>query len=283
MNAEHLLPQMPRSTLRKRVTEDVLRHPNMNETGRLPGFCMFHIGQFVRFTQTVEAGVVCVDQTGVVVGIDYHEREPVEHKQALDLLNKSVILLRYMPVAVYIKLTRSDDDKTRLDFLPDKPCIHHEASGADKACEDCKIMSDIVAIEPYTSRSAWSLHLKSLDATMKVKRTQLPFLCACSSTEHVLQGSTCDPGLVFHWKFPKRMGIDMKWLGIYVALSRVRKLSCLKSIGMNEKIKVVIEHGPPDTIPAQFEAYFGAKETKTAQAADAAMQALGWQGQFPID
>ena len=57
----------------------------MNGTGRLPSFCVFHVGMRVRFTQTVESGLVVVDQTGVVVGLDFRENEPVENKEALKL------------------------------------------------------------------------------------------------------------------------------------------------------------------------------------------------------
>ena len=62
--------------------------------------------------------------------------------------------------------------------------------------------------------------------------------------------------------------------------ARVRRLASLKSIGMNEKIKAVIEQGPPDTIPAKFASYFEEKERKTMLAAEEAMLALGWVGQF---
>ena len=217
VDANHMRPQMQEGSLRERITSDVLRHPNINDTGRLPSFCLFHIGQTIRFTQTVEAGLVSVDQTGVIVGIDFDEREPVENKEALNLLDRPVVLLRHLPVAVYVKLARDEDDPRRLSFLPDKPCDRHGASGADAGCPACEIGSDIVAVAPLKNRSAWSLHLKSLDAAVKVKRRQLPFVCASGSTEHVLQGSTCDPGLLFHWKFPRRMGWDMRWLAVYHA------------------------------------------------------------------
>ena len=276
VDAGHTREPLRDAAVREQVTRSVLQHPNMNETGRLPGFCMFHVGMRIRFTQTVEAGLVVVDQTGVVVGVDFHENEPVENKEALELRQKPVVLLRHLPPFVYIKLDGAKDDTNRLRFLDDEPCARHQADGIDATCEECQVLSDIVAVEPYTSRSAWSLHLKSLDVTAKVKRTQLPFVCAGGSTEHVLQGSTCDPGLVFHWRFPKRMSSDLKWLGVYVALSRVRNLASLKSIDMNDKIKTIIEGGPPDTIPAQFETYFGEKEKKTALAAETAMQKLGW-------
>ena len=56
----------------------------MNETGRLPTFAMLHIGMTVRFTQTVEDGVAVIDDTGTVIGIDFHEHELVQHKLAIE-------------------------------------------------------------------------------------------------------------------------------------------------------------------------------------------------------
>ena len=68
----------------------------------------------------------------------------------------------------------------------------------------------------------------------------------------------------------------MRWLAIYVALSRVRRLENLRSIGLNKEIREIMEAGPPDTLPAQFLKLFGEKEAQTALDADAAMAALGW-------
>ena len=70
---------------------------------------MFHIGQLMRFTQTVEVGLISVDQTRVVVGIDFHEHELVENREALNSLDRPLVLLRHMPVAVYVQLTRDED------------------------------------------------------------------------------------------------------------------------------------------------------------------------------
>ena len=111
---------------------------------------------------------------------------------------------------------------------------------------------------------------------VKVKRTQIPLVCLAASTEHVLQGSTCDPGLIFHWIWPRRLTPDLVWLGTYVALSRVRRLSALKSIGLTTKVRAIIEGGPPETIPAQFEKYFAEKETATKREAEKAMRRLAW-------
>ena len=63
--------------LRQQVAAAVLRHTNMNETGRMPSFCFFHIGMSMRLTQTTEAGLITVDSVGTVVGVDFHDDELV--------------------------------------------------------------------------------------------------------------------------------------------------------------------------------------------------------------
>ena len=108
---------------------------------------------------------------------------------------------------------------------------------------ECKVSHDIVAVVPFTNSSACTIQLKSLDVTIKVKRKQMPFVCAGPITLHDLQGSTRDPGLVFHWTFSPRMESDLVWLAEYVALSRVRRLSSLKSVGMGIVIKKIVQKG----------------------------------------
>ena len=68
----------------------------------------------------------------------------------------------------------------------------------------------------------------------------------------------------------------MRRLDIYVALSRVRRLKNLRSIGLNKDIRKILEEGPPDSLPTQFHKLFNEKEAQTALDADAAMSALGW-------
>ena len=68
----------------------------------------------------------------------------------------------------------------------------------------------------------------------------------------------------------------MRWLAIYGALSRVRRLKNLRSIGLTKAIREIIEEGPPDFLPAQFHKLFNEKEMQTVIDADAAMAALGW-------
>ena len=129
---------------------------------------------------------------------------------------------------------------------------------------------------PFRNTRAWPVEAKAIGATVRVKRTQITLVCVAASTLHVLQGCMCDPGLIFHWKFPRRLDTDLRWLSTYVALSRVRGLQSLKSVGLSAQIRAIIEQGPPDTIPEAFARYFEDKEVETQLEADKAMAALGW-------
>ena len=110
----------------------------------------------------------------------------------------------------------------------------------------------------------------------KVLRTQIPITTVKASTLHVLQGTTTDPGLIFHWCFPRLLRRDLRWLATYVALSRVRRLKNLRSVGLGKDIRAIMEEGPPNTLPAQFHKFFSEKEAQTVLDANAAMIALGW-------
>ena len=98
----------------------------------------------------------------------------------------------------------------------------------------------------------------------KVVRTQVPIMTVKASTLHVLQGTTTNPGLIFHWVFPRHLRRDLRWLAIYVALSRVRRLKNLRSIGLHKDIRKIMEDWPLDSLPAQFHKLFNEKEAQTA-------------------
>ena len=194
---------------------------------------------------------------------------------AADLAGSSVVVLRRQPICVYVKLEESETE-----FLPPKPCILHSEDGADKACSKCIFYPGVLAVKPCTNKTAWCIQIASAtedgSRDARIIRTQLLIVCVKSSTLHVLQGTTADPGLIFHWAFPRRLRRDMRWLAIYVALSRVRRLKNLRSVGLNKEIREIMEAGPPDTLPAQFHKLFHEKEKQTALDANAAMAALGW-------
>ena len=239
----------------------------------------------VGLTRSVEPPDGVVDAPGEIIGIDFHPQEPLSHRRlacshgvdsvAGEHAATSVVVLRRHPQCVYVKLA---DCQT--EFLPPSACSLHSVVGADRACKDCNFYTGVLAVRPFTSRQPWSIHISCAtedeDREVKVRRTQLPMVTVKASTLHVLQGTTADPGLIFHWVFPRRLRRDMRWLVIYVALSRVRRLKNLRSIGLNKDIREIMEAGPPDTLPAQFSKLFDEKEKQTNLDADAAMKALGW-------
>ena len=112
---------------------------------------------------------------------------------------------------------------------------------------------------------------------MKVVRSQLPLMPAEACPLYSLQGATCDPGLIAHFEMPKRADDDIKWLIVYVLLSRVRSLANLRSTGITSQIRKIIEAGPPNMLAENFERLFRTKITNTKAAAVAAKSALGWQ------
>ena len=92
-----------------------------------------------------------------------------------------------------------------------------------------------------------------------------------------LQGATRDPELIAHITMPKRTDEDIKWLIVDVLRTRVWSLSNLRSVGLNLKVRKIMEGGPPAMIAQNFENLFRKKITKTHAAAAAAKAALGWQ------
>ena len=68
---DHVLDR-PYALKKEAIAEQILRVPNMNNTGRLPGIAMVHVDMEIRLTVTVEQPDAVVDSTGVVIGLDLH-------------------------------------------------------------------------------------------------------------------------------------------------------------------------------------------------------------------
>ena len=97
-----------------------------------------------------------------------------------------------------------------------------------------------------------------------------------ASTLHTLQGTTAEPGLIFHWRFPRFFSEELRWLATYVALSRPPSLKQLISIGIPASLRDIIEDGPPDGILSRFGAMFNDTEKATHLAASELLARLGW-------
>ena len=90
-----------------------------------------------------------------------------------------------------------------------------------------------------------------------------------------LQGATCDPGLIAHFVMPKRADDGIKWLIVYVMLSRPRSLATVTSVGLTTKVRDIIEQGPPEDLVATFHKLFDEKIKTTKTRATKAAQQYG--------
>ena len=87
---------------------------------------------------------------------------------------------------------------------------------------------------------------------------------------------TADPGLVAYWQIPKRQSSDIKWLICYVMLSSVRSLRKLRSVGLSNEVRSIMEGGPPEELVQTFDLLFNEKIESTHRAAEQACFELGW-------
>ena len=227
----------------------------------------------VRVTQTLAAPHVVVDCTGIIRGFEFNAADAARGD-----LHDSFVVLRQLPYAIYVEL-----QDVPYAFLPPVACPRH-APDAHADCSNCQQQHGMSAVCPYTNSTAWSIKVSlpcvhgtgTEEVSVKVRRTQIPLVTVKASTLHVLQGTTTDPGLIFHWRFPRRLQMDMRWLACYVALSRVRSLDRLRSVGLDHRIRDLLQQGPPDTLPARFQQLFAEKEASTQHWAARCLQQLGW-------
>ena len=207
----------------------------------------------------------------MIIGLDLHSDDKnTATEQA------SVQILQNQPEAIIVRL---HDVKT--EFLPPIPCPNHASECAKRGCPNCDFRPGCIAITPQRTHHAFPVEVTdgAGEQTYKVRvsRRQTPMTIRTASTLHTLQGTTTDPGLIFHWKFARFMSAEMRWLATYVALSRPRSLSKLISVGMPKDMRDIIEGGPPEGILSKFNEMFNDKETNTHLLAEQAMQELGWK------
>ena len=275
---DHVLNHPQKSRLTDEyLAEQIASAPNMNNTARLPSIAMIHIGMEIRLTNTVEAPEVVTDSTGVVLGIDV---DPEDARMAQHLPvgeNQGVRILRKQPLAVMVKL-----HNVTTEFLPPIPCPLHAECGARRDCTTgCDFRAGCVAIEPQLGPRSFIVEVPDPDDPafqfkLRIQRRQLPMTIKTASTLHTLQGVTASPGLIFHWKFPRLMSAELRWLATYVALSRPESLAQLISIGPLGNLRDTIESGPPDGILTRFNDMFQELELATHLRAAEVMQELGW-------
>ena len=104
----------------------------------------------------------------------------------------------------------------------------------------------------------------------------MPLTIATAPTLYTLQGTTAEPGLIYYFNTPRRLSEVMKWITCYMALSRVRSLSTLRSVGLTSDVRELIDLGPPDGFLTRFLKVFGDKISSTQKEVEDVLAELGW-------
>ena len=182
------------------------------------------------------------------------------------------VLLDALPVAVLVRL-----HDCKHVFLPLQPCADCSSPTAD--CPACTAkrqnLEGVFAVEPLTR--TWKYEGPELHGQFaNVKRRQIPLAPARVLPLYSMQGMTASPGLVAHWTMPQRVSSDIKWHICYVTLIRVPSLKQLVSVGLSEKIREILESGPPEGVVQMFDTLFAQKIEDTRTAAMQAKLRLGW-------
>ena len=116
---------------------------------------------------------------------------------------------------------------------------------------------------------------------VRARREQLPLTITAASTLYTLQGGTAEPDLIYYFRTPRRLSNVMKWICCYMALSRVRTLQELRSIGLTPAIRELIDLGPPEGFLTRCLKIFDDKALRAQKEIEEALAELGWLDEGP--
>ena len=143
-----------------------------------------------------------MDTTGTIVNIELEQCDRIRMEQ--DAAPR-ILLLRKQPIVLVL---------------------------LDESNGDTGFGAGIIAVSPTLSSELFYLEIdvpfpgapghRPKRVQVKATRMQVPLVIQNASTLYTLQGATADPGLIFHWRFPAMLSKEMRWLTVYMALSRVR-------------------------------------------------------------
>ena len=219
----------------------LLQVPSLTKTKRLPAFCLVHVGMEVRLLTTLDMPYAVQDATATVLEIQWATHDAMAQQYMSSAAKPAELLVEQLPLAVLVRL-----HDCKHVFLPCEPCS--ACATFSSVCPDCltkrQDLEGVFAVMPLPR--SWKYDGPELSGQyINVSRRQLPLGPAKVLPLYSMQGMTAEPGLVAHWVLPSRLDRDIKWLICYVMLSRTPSLKQLISIGLSDKIREIIEGGPP--------------------------------------
>jgi len=246
---------------RRDFFRSLLKVPSVQQTGRLPAVVFWHYGMRIRFTTTLQPPFAVQDVEGKVVGFEPDPSDPsTQDRMQCSSDGAAEHHCGAMPLCIYVKI-----DDCQLSLLPEDFGASAEQRG-------------VFAVKPI--KRTWKYALPDAkDQFVNVRRKQFPIMPARVVPLYSMQGTTADPGLVAYWCFPDFASETVKWLIVYVMLSRPRSLDTLRSVGLGmheEKIRALIEGGAPEDLVQSFHDLFGEKISATKQFARQAAERYGF-------
>ena len=257
---------------REEFYEELLKIPSLSSTKRLPAAVLWHQGMRMKFSTTLQQPYAVQDVECTVIGFEPADQD-YGSKAALDAQHcQGEHLCGLMPKAIYVKIDDCD-----FHFLPPAPCSVHRPTGHDASCLNCQsaVQPGVFAVKPLTRTFRYYYDPQNKTKYTNVKRTQFPLTPAPAMPLYSMQGTTADPGMFAYWFFPQRCSQTVKWLIVYVMLSRPRSLATVTSVGLTTKVRDIIEQGPPEDLVATFHKLFDEKIKKTKTRATKAAQQYG--------
>ena len=250
----------------------MLQEPSLGNTGRLPGIACFHTGMRIRLTASVLQPWAVQDSAGSIVEFDLHPLDAA--RLAACTTQPAEFELKRLPNALYVLL-----DGVTEEFSNPHVCKAHTVAGYSPTCPECKSFPGLLQICPISR--TWTYNDSAAEFKTSVHRHQIPIMHEKAASLYALQGTTTDPGLIAHFAMPNRCDSNIKWLIIYVMLSRVRSLDALVTVGLNNKLRAIMEAGPPEELVGNFDKLFRDKASKTRAIARDARAKLGWPQPAP--
>ena len=251
----------------KEFYEELLKIPSLSSTKRLPAVALWHHGMRMKFSTTLQQPHAVQDSECTVVGFEPDERDYAA-RRAMDAQHcLGEYVCQFLPKAIYVVI-----DKCEHHFLPPVPCPEHRMTGYEDSCLNCNsgVQPGLFAVKPVTRTFRYHYDPQNKTKYVNIQRKQFPLTPAAAMPLYSMQGVTADPHMTAYWFFPQRCSATVQWLIVYVMLSRPRSLAALTSIGLTEKVRDIIEKGPPEDLVATFHKLFDEK-IKTTK--DAAMRA----------
>ena len=266
--AKAIIPETNSAQFCKRL----LRIPGIQKTNRFPPVVLFRLRMRVRLMTAIQQPFAVQDVTGNIVGFnpDPDDSTTQARLNSPATSRAEELSYRFMPRAIYVKL-----DDCELKLLPPAHCPEH--SQRDSECSRCTRAGQpgVMAVRPIPPTFK---HFYSADDKTKyvwVSRRQIPLMPAHAVPLYSMQSTTADPGLVAYWFFPQRCSDTIRWLIVYVKLSRPRPLAIFKSANLTKQIRDIIEQGPPEDLVANFDKLFHDKIEETGELARQAARAHG--------